>query len=415
VDARGIAALAPEDEWPAHFRLGATGNGVKTSILFTIPNFITAGSGRAMLNIVERLDRTRFAPGVCVRRRGGNLDAEVERMGVPLLEAEFTVAGKPYRSLPQRARLAAAAFRDHRYDIWHSFNYAGEYTEPLIARFAGARAWIYTKKNMNWHKRSWYLRTLFASRVAAQNTAMRDSFFSHAAFRGRTRLIPRGVDTNRFRPDNEAAMGMRDSLGIGRDAIVVGCIAHLLPVKAQHVLVRAMASTPGAHLWLAGADVDDDYSIVLHDAVNELQLQTRVHFLGAISDVPGLLSELNIFVLPSRMEGSPVALLEALSSGLPCVASDIPAARDVIEHGETGWLVTQGDVEALAEALQTLAASRELRTRFGAAARQRVLDRYRIEREVADHELLYDEIVSSPWYRLLGRILTTQHRRARAS
>ena len=72
-------------------------------ILFTIPNFITAGSGRVLLNIVQRLDRQRFAPTVCVMRRGGRLDAELERMDVPLIEESFTVAARPYHSLPAPA------------------------------------------------------------------------------------------------------------------------------------------------------------------------------------------------------------------------------------------------------------------------------------------------------------------------
>ena len=70
-------------------------------ILFTIPNFITAGSGRAMLNIVERLDRKHFAPTVCVLKKGGNLDKEVERLGIPLLEAQFTIPAFPRWSLVQ--------------------------------------------------------------------------------------------------------------------------------------------------------------------------------------------------------------------------------------------------------------------------------------------------------------------------
>src|SRR2546426_408567 len=72
-------------------------------ILFTIPNFITAGSGRAMLNIIERLDRKRFAPGVCVSKKGGDLDTLVDRLGIPFLEADFTVPPRPYLTLVARA------------------------------------------------------------------------------------------------------------------------------------------------------------------------------------------------------------------------------------------------------------------------------------------------------------------------
>jgi len=105
-------------------------------ILFTIPNFTTAGSGQAMLQIVRRLDRTRFAPSVAVLKRGGHLEQEVERLGIPYIASEFTVNPRPLWSLPVRARRAARAFRSGGFVLWHSFHYLDDYTEPLVARYA---------------------------------------------------------------------------------------------------------------------------------------------------------------------------------------------------------------------------------------------------------------------------------------
>ncbi|HVY70130.1 MAG TPA: hypothetical protein VHH73_09390, partial [Verrucomicrobiae bacterium] len=93
-------------------------------ILYTIPNFITAGSGRAMLNVIERLDRNRFAPAVCVLRKGGTLDRVVEKLEIPFLETPFTVHPRPYLTLLTRAWKAARAFRPHQFVLWHSFNYS---------------------------------------------------------------------------------------------------------------------------------------------------------------------------------------------------------------------------------------------------------------------------------------------------
>src|SRR5690554_5965792 len=112
-----------------------------TRILFTIPNFITAGSGQVMLNIIKQLDRERFAPAVCVLKKGGRLDQEVEALGIPFLEAPFEITPKPYHLLPWRAWKAAQAFRDYGFQIWHSWHYASDYTEPIIARFAGTKGW----------------------------------------------------------------------------------------------------------------------------------------------------------------------------------------------------------------------------------------------------------------------------------
>jgi glycosyltransferase involved in cell wall biosynthesis len=366
-------------------------------ILFTIPNFITAGSGREMLNIVERLDRTRFAPAVCVLRKGGNLDREVEKFGIPFLEAPFTVPVLPYHTFPVRAWRAAQVFRPHRFALWHSFHYSDDYSEPIIARLAGARAWVYTKKNMNWRGRPWYLRTLLATRVAARNQEMMETFFAPPLFRSKASKLPPGVDTTQYNPDVPPRLHLRDELGISRQAVVVGCVAHLVPVKGHPTLLGAIARIPDVHLIIAGKPLDGPYVASLKQLVRDLMLSDRVHFLGDVSDVPGLLAEIDISVLPTwakwRMEGCPLALLETMACGQACIATDIPGSRDLIDHGKSGLLVPPENIDALAAELERLVASPDLRQALGTAARKRVLKHFTIEREVTTHEALYSSIL----------------------
>lgn len=368
---------------------------IPTPILFTIPNFITAGSGQALLNIVARLDRSRFAPAVCVMKKGGELDREVERLGIPLIEAPFTVPAQPYARLLPRAWRAAQAFRPYRFTLWHSFHYADDYTEPIIARLAGARAWVYTKKNMNWRRRAWMLRTWLATRVAAQNQDMLREFFASPWLRRKARLIPRGVDTERFRPAAPAQLRLRERLGIAPSEAVAVCVAHLVPVKGHPTLLQALTQTPGLHLWIAGKALDEEYAARLRHMTTDLRLEGRVHFLGGVKEVPALLAEADLFVLPTvgRGEGCPVALLEAMACGKACIATDIPGARDLVVHQESGLLVPPEDPTALAEALTALARAAELRREYGLAARRRVEQHFTIEREVAAHEALYAEIL----------------------
>lgn len=369
-------------------------------ILFTIPNFTTAGSGRAMLNIVERLDRRRFAPAICAARRGSRLEAEIDRMGIPLFDAPFTVPARPASTLLYRAYRAAAPFRRHGFALWHSFHYLDDYTEPLIARFAGTRRWVYTKKNMSWNRRSWYLRTLLASRVAAQNTDMLRSFFARPALRRRAVLLPRGVDTDRFRPGLPAKLALRPTLQVPSETLVVGCVAAILPVKGHPTLIDAVARVPRVEVWLAGRELDEKYAAELRRRIGDAGLGDRVRFLGEVQDVPALLSEIDVFVLPTwdewRMEGCPVALLEAMASGLPCVATDIPGSRDIVEPEVSGLLVPPRDAERLAGAIGRLASEPERRRALGRAARERMCARYAIDREVRDHEALYEEVLGVP-------------------
>jgi glycosyltransferase involved in cell wall biosynthesis len=106
-----------------------------------------------------------------------------------------------------------------------------------------------------------------------------------------------------------------------------------------------------------------------------------------------------VFVLPTRaegrMEGCPVALLEAMASGRACIASDIPGSRDIVEPGRSGDLVPADDAGALAEAIRRLANDPSTRRALGDAARRRVLQKYSIECEVEAHESLYAEILEA--------------------
>ncbi len=377
-----------------------TGRGrIPVPILFTIPNFTTAGSGQVMMNIVERLDRNRFAPTVCVLRRGGRLFEEAEERGLPLIEAPFTVPCKPYSTLPGRARRAAAPFRPHRFKLWHSFHYLDDYSEAVIARFAGA-SFVFTKKSMAWGTRAWLVRSYLARRIVADNSEMMSAMFSRPGLPHKVRVVPHGVDMETFHPVGSPPRPVRRSLGIADDAVVVGCVAHLVRVKGHPTLLEAVARVEGVHLLVAGRPLEREYSESLHRMTRELDLEDRVHFLGGVEDVPGLLREIDVAVLPTwnrwRVEGCPVALIEAMASGCACVATDIPGSRDLVETERSGLLVPPEDAEGLAGALRRLAEDPEARRRLGEAAHRRAVEHFSIEREAAAYGALYSEMLGLP-------------------
>lgn len=358
-------------------------------ILYTIPNFLTAGSGGALVNLIRQLDRSRFAPAVCVSRRGGRLEGVLEEMGVPVLEARFTVPATPYAGLPRRVREAAGPFRGMGFDLWHSFHYGDDYTEPLIARAAGAKAWVYTKKNMSWRGRAWKVRSLLAGGIAAQNTRMLREFFAQWWWRRKTALIPSSVDAERFRPGAVAGLGLRERFGVGGGAPVVVAVGQVLPVKGHELLVRAAAGLPGVHVWIAGGTEDEACAGALRRLSEELGLGERFRLLGKVEDVAGLLAEADVFVHPSRHEGCPVALLEAMACGKACIATRVAGAEDVIETEVSGLLVPPLDVEGLREALRRVLEDEGLRRRLGEGARARVLAAYTVQREARQYEQFY--------------------------
>jgi glycosyltransferase involved in cell wall biosynthesis len=365
-------------------------------ILYTIPNFITAGSGRAMLNIIQRLDRKRFEPTIAVLKPGGKLYDEIQNLGITLFCAPFTVHPIPYTTLLSRSYDASKAFPHHRFDLWHSFHYSDDYTEPIIAHFAGVKKWIFTKNNMGWGSRAWYGRSVLANALPCQNKDMLKIFYSAQWYSYKARLIAPGVDISAFHPQIEPSLGLRSKLGIDKNAIIITCVAELVQVKGHPTLIDAMAGIPNAHLWLAGRFSDDDYTQQLYKQVQDLGIADRIHFLGGVQNVPALLAETDIFVLPTinRGEGCAIALLEAMACAKACVATDVPGSRDVISHGQNGFLADAESPERLRLFLEILIGDIDLRFRFGSAARQHILQNYTIEREVAKYEALYLELLS---------------------
>lgn len=361
-------------------------------ILFTIPNFITAGSGRAMLNIIERLDKERFAPVVCVARKGGELDAEVVRMGIPFIEAPFTVPARPYHKLLFRAARAAQVFKPYRFSLWHSFHYSDDYSEPIIARLAGTRNWIYTKKNMSWGSRAWRLRSRLARRIVAQNSVMFERFFPKQQHK--VRLIPCGVILNPSAA-NGSSVELRRKWGFSSDATIVGHVAHFVPVKNHPHLLRALAQTKkNVVLVFAGEFQDSVYVSEVRTLAKELCVENRVLFLGKVRDVPSFLEALDAFAFCSHKESCPVAVLEAMAHRLPSVVTDIPAITEIHKRDQTALVVPKDDFGAFAAALDRLAVDGQRRRELGDAARRRVEENFGIEQEVSEYQRLYLDLLS---------------------
>ncbi len=195
----------------------------------------------------------------------------------------------------------------------------------------------------------------------------------------RLHLIPNAVDARRF-----------DAAQAGRDGPVrVVFAGRHVPVKALDVLLRAWArvrAPQGSQLVLAG---DGPEHAALLALARELGIEARVQFPGMVSDIPGLFRDAQLYVQASHQEGLPNAVLEAMAGALPVVATRVSGHEDVVRDGSTGLLVPPADPAALAQALQTLVDSPELRQRMGMAGRDAVLAGYSPERVLEQLLRLY--------------------------
>lgn len=159
-------------------------------------------------------------------------------------------------------------------------------------------------------------------------------------------LIPNGIDTERFQPGS--VQDARRQFGLPIDAPLVGCAARLETVKGVDQLIRGIAKTSNnVHVALAG---QGSQRAALEALALSLGIAQRVHFLGGVNDMPTFYQALDVFCLASHQEGLPLSPLEAQSSGVRCVLTDVGGSREAV-CPTTGKLVVDGDIDGLASAI----------------------------------------------------------------
>jgi glycosyltransferase involved in cell wall biosynthesis len=208
-------------------------------------------------------------------------------------------------------------------------------------------------------------------------------------------VVPLGFDLSAFAAiDNPARAQARASLNIDPLAQVVTTVGRLTAIKQQslflEVAARVAASHPLAIFLVVG---DGDLRGTLERQARALGLDRRVRFLGWRRDLPAIYGASDLLLLTSRNEGTPVALIESLASGVPGVSTDVGGVRDVLASDAVGLTTADGDASALAEHVMTLLADPERRRRMGADGRALVVARYSLDRLVGDVETLYRELL----------------------
>lgn len=187
----------------------------------------------------------------------------------------------------------------------------------------------------------------------------------------RITVIANGIDTAPVEAGDRARG--RALLGAVGDQPLVLTLARLEPEKGLETVARAAALVPDTRFVVAGEGAD---RAELEALIAGMGLSDRVVLPGRMTQVPDLLAACDLFVLPSRHEGMPIAIIEAMAAGTPVIASDIPGTNEIIEHGVTGLLVRVDDPTGLADAIRTVLDDGALRDRLVTAARNQVAARH---------------------------------------
>jgi glycosyltransferase involved in cell wall biosynthesis len=339
----------------------------------------TGGQEKLLVEFARHADRRRFELFFLVLTTRGRLTADIEREGWPVVALEEPPGFRPGIALHLMPWL-----RRWRIDVVHTHD-----SKPLVygapaARLAGVARVVHTRhftQLASISRRQTLLLSLTSRLVDAVVCVSQDSA-RVAAEEGlaaaRIHTLHNGIDVTRF-----AFAGPK------RDGPAV-LVARLSPEKDIATLLRATALVigrqPAFRLEIAGNGVCLGE---LRQLAGQLKLTDHVTFLGEVDDIPALLARASYFVLSSLTEGISLTLLEAMSCGLPVVATRVGGNPEVVTEGQTGTLVPPANPEALAHAMLQMHADFAGGQRMGQAGRRRVERHFEVRRMVADYEALY--------------------------
>ena len=354
------------------------------------------GGGGAVVSTIGRaLDRTRFEMDVYCVNEGGDMQPELERLGyrVVWLEGAWDYRRRlmPY-SVRQILRLASM-LRASQCDVVHTHIFPADVIGRVAGRLAGVPVMVKSLHNMGQWKTSRHIAVdRFLGRWTGAAICCSAFQLEVASAQERMRpgvgvLINNGVALHRFDVPRSPALARQ--LGLDPERPVVGTVGRMVEAKGHKYLVEAipqvLARRPDAQFLFVG---DGQLRTILWEQL-PASARPNVCFAGARPDIPELMALMDVFVFPSVSEAFGIALIEAMATGLPVVASDIRPLRDIVVPGETGVLVPAHSSAPLAQALMTMLENPAQRAAYGASGRRRVEAHYTDEQMVRATEDVY--------------------------
>jgi glycosyltransferase involved in cell wall biosynthesis len=367
-----------------------------TILYFSSFAFLGSGGQESLWHLVSRLDRRDFRPIVVLPHAGSLSERLLEhRVDVRLIELP-RIAPSNILKIIQAERRLLSLIDQEGVDILHTDG-------PRNTIYAGLAGRL-KEKPVIWHVRSStadrYDRIL--SRLCSKIILVANCLASRFQFpRQRQKLITihNGVDVNHFAPGSARRVSIQ-GFRFRPDDIIITVSARVEERKGQRYLIEACTQLrhllPRLHILCAGKIVDQAYHQACIQRACELKVIDNVHFLGHVENVRQLLQDTDVFVLPSiEGEAFPRSVLEAMSSGIPVVATDCGGTREAVENDVCGFMVQPQDSTAMARRIAILSEDSALRSRMGRAGRKIAVERFGIERNVARTVEVYREIIQA--------------------
>lgn len=345
------------------------------------------GMENGVVNIANHIDRSKFDLSICVFKAGGKLKAKL-KPDTRVFELEKRHGND--LTLPFQIR---KLIKEWRPDILHTHAW-GTLIEGLLASInSGVAVKIHGEHGtiqdapaqLTAQRFVWRFFDQVLSVSVNHKTKIADSIGFPES---RIKVIDNGVDTTRFKPLSESADKDRSSQE--KKQIVIGTVGRLVPVKNQQLLVNAFERIQKRHQKLQLVFIGDGpLRSELQSLTSDLKISDKVAFMGERDDIPECLRKMDIFVLPSFSEGMSNTILEAMSSGLSVVATDVGDNARLVQNNETGFITASDCIDSLEKALETLIREPDKRTAFGKNGRTRIENHFSIHSMVQNYQSLY--------------------------
>jgi glycosyltransferase involved in cell wall biosynthesis len=380
-------------------------------VLHVITTLGRGGAERQLVQLVSNTARGEFAHTVCHLRSPAEFAPEIERAGNRVIN--FNLSGKhPWLA---GARRLAAAMRAERPDIVQTWLYDAAIVARL-AQLAVPRAPLLNTLhstdydpetirayNLSPHRINllrlvdkWTARLQTHALYLPVSQTVADSNTKHLGLTpARVRVMYNSIDPRSLDCDADAPRRLRQELDIPAEAIVFLNVGRMDLSKGQTHLLRAFAQVAAAEAHAYLVIVGEGFLMSeLRRLVDELGLAARVRLTGRRGDVGAFLQMADIFVFPSLVEGLPLAPVEAMIKGLPCIAARIKPLLEMITDSETGVLVAPGAADELATAMLALARDPARRKVLGAQAQSEAMRRFHTRAAIPQWEALYRQVVA---------------------
>jgi glycosyltransferase involved in cell wall biosynthesis len=343
---------------------------------------------------------------VCTIYFKGYLAEQLERSGIKVFNLKLSPSDDVYHiehKYDVRVVLPLAKIiRNGNYDIVHAHLFPTGFFIALASLLVPKTKYIYSEHSVNNRRRQYRLskvldRFIYSryNRVIAVSEAVRDELVGWLPeLAWKTRVITNCIEPDDFLVSANQIQTLRYELGIGDDVKVILYIGRLQEIKGPDVLLKAIhlinSSEKPIRLLYAGSGPMKEKLV---DQAAAYSLSDRITFLGLRTDVPILLHLADLVVIPSRWEGLPMVLLEAMAACRPVIATEVGGIPEVIENGVNGLLVPPDNPYSIAEKILLLLNSSEISENIGNNGLKRVRERYTTEIAVKKLLDVYNEVL----------------------